>query len=95
MAKTKHTKSKSLKRVKVKLPGGRVTIHLRKKKPKKAHCANCKKLLHGVPRGIANKIRKLSKSKRSPNRPYAGMLCSSCTRKKIIENTKDLLKEKK
>ena len=38
------------------------------------------KQLHSVPRGRPYQIRKLSKSKKRPNRPYGGNLCSECAR---------------
>jgi len=67
-------KSRSLVRRKVKLPGGRTTIHYKKRK-KKLLCAKCGKPLHG---------RKLkgSKSEKTVARPYAN-LCSSCAREEI------------
>ncbi len=76
-------RSRSLKRVYVKLPGGRVTIHYRKKKVDYPKCAICKKPLHGVARGRKSEIKKLSKSERRPERPYGGYLCSRCMREVI------------
>lgn len=54
----------------------------RKKLGKYAHCAICKKQLHGVPR---KNHRKLSKSEKKPNRIFGGYLCSSCSREKLKE----------
>jgi len=54
----------------------------RKKLGKYAHCAICKKQLHGVPR---KKLRKLSKSEKKPSRIFGGYLCSSCSREKLKE----------
>ena len=58
--------------------------------PKIAHCANCRKALKGVPRLRPYKAMNLSKTKKRPERPYGGKLCSKCTRlllkSKVREN---------
>ena len=64
----------------VKTPGGRTTVHYRERKPKRAHCAHCKTQLSGVPRELPAVLRSLPKSARRPERPYGGVLCSACTR---------------
>ncbi|MEA3378067.1 MAG: 50S ribosomal protein L34e [Nanoarchaeota archaeon] len=79
---TKKTqRSRSMRRVFVKTPGGKNVIHYRKRKPSKAKCASCGKVLQGVPRERPYKMSTMAKSKKRPNRPYGGKLCSSCTRK--------------
>lgn len=74
-------RSRSYKRTFTKTPGGRNVLHYKKKKPSKHICASCGEVLHGVPRGRPYQIRKLSKTKRRPNRPYGGQLCGACTRR--------------
>ena len=76
-------RTRSLRKIRKKLPGGGSIIHYIKKKPKKPACANCGKPLHGVASGLTSKIRSLSKSKKRPERPYGGNLCSKCTKKEI------------
>ncbi len=78
-------KSRTFRRVKVKTPGGRTVTHYRKRKPAKAKCASCKAPLKGVPRERPYKIKRLAKTKKRPERPFGGVLCSRCARKKIIE----------
>ena len=78
-------KTRSLRRVKRKTPGGRVVIHYEKRKPGRAHCSSCGKVLHGVPRVRASYLRRFPKSQLRPERPYGGVLCSKCSRKVIIE----------
>jgi large subunit ribosomal protein L34e len=78
-------RSTSWRKIKKKLPGGRFIIHYLKRKPSISVCAVCKKPLHGVPRDIPSKIRRLSKTCRRPERPYGGNLCSRCMREKIKE----------
>jgi len=86
--KGRYGKFKSRKRfrlVYVKTPGGKTVVHYKKKKPGKAHCAECGALLHGVPRELATKMKNMPKTAKRPERPYGGVLCSKCARKKIIE----------
>ncbi len=54
-----------------------------RKQPNYHICAICKAKLHGTPTGSRVEIRRLSKSQRSPQRPFGGQLCSSCTRNKF------------
>ena len=81
-------KSRTFRRVKVKLPGNRITVQYRKRKPKQARCASCGKALHGIPRERPYKMRKMAKTQKRPERPFGGALCSICMRKKIKENIK-------
>lgn len=73
-------KSRTFRRIKVVVPGNTVKLHYRRRKPSKAKCANCKKLLAGVPRELPLKMKNLAKTKKRPERPYGGVLCSACTR---------------
>ncbi|MFH1649361.1 MAG: 50S ribosomal protein L34e [Candidatus Woesearchaeota archaeon] len=77
------TKSRTFRRVQVRLPTGTVT-HYDKRKPAQARCGQCQKVLHGIPRGRPYQIAKLAKTERRPERPYGGVLCSACARKKIL-----------
>jgi len=79
-------KSGRLRKIFVKVPGGRTKVHYRQRKPSKAICASCKKQLSGVPRELDSKMFNLPKTVKRPERPYGGILCSACTR--------DLLKQK-
>lgn len=83
-----HFKSRSLRLISRKVPGGRTTIQFRHKKPKKAHCAKCGSLLHGVPRERPYRMRQMPKTKTRPERPFGGMLCSRCMRAEIIKRIK-------
>lgn len=74
-------RSRSYRRRQVRTPGGKTVLRYKKKKTSKHVCAECGKLLHGVPRGRPYEINKLAKSKKRPNRPYGGYLCSECVRK--------------
>ena len=74
---------KSLRKVKIKLPGGAFIIHYFKRRPSGAVCASCGKPLHGVPRKRDVDVRSLTKSQRKPERPYGGNLCPACSRQRI------------
>ncbi len=87
-------RTRSLARVKKKTPKGRIVIHYIKRKPAKAKCAICKKPLLGVPNLPPNKLRKLSKTQKRPERPYGGYLCPSCLKKKILQETKNITYKK-
>lgn len=77
-------------KIKKKLPSGKIKIVEKRKKPKIAKCAVCKKPLHGVPREIPSKMRKLALSQKRPNRPYGGNLCSKCMRELFKEKARNL-----
>ena len=74
-----------MRKVKKRTPGGRVVVHLKKKKIGKPKCAICGKPLHGMPRLIQSKFKNLPKSKKRPQRPYGGYLCSKCMREVLKE----------
>ncbi len=73
-------RSRSFRRVKVSTPGGKHVIHYLKRRPGPAKCGSCKKPLSGVPRLRPGKLAKLPKTKKRPERPYGGQLCTSCSR---------------
>mgnify|MGYP001995556622 CR=1 FL=1 len=76
-------KSRTFTRIKVKTPKG-VTVHYKKPKPAKAKCADCGKVLAGVPNERPVKMMNMPKTAKRPERPYGGKLCSSCMRKTIV-----------
>jgi len=77
-------------KVKKRVPSGRIVVHFKKKKPKVAKCAKCKKPLHGVPRLTPDEIKKLSKTEKRPERPFGGHLCPACSRKLFKERARSL-----
>lgn len=87
-------RTRKLRRLRLKTPGGLLKIIYKKRKPSRAECAVCKKPLLAVPQELPYKIKSLSSSKRRPERPYGGLLCSKCSRKEIIKKTRaQLLKQ--
>ncbi len=77
-------RSRTFRRVFKVTPGSRNVLHYEKRKPSKAKCAGCGKVLAGVPRERPFKMQRLGKTQKRPERPYGGVLCSACTRRKII-----------
>jgi large subunit ribosomal protein L34e len=79
-------KSRTMRRVHVKVPGGATKLHYKLRKPKPAKCSMCGDVLKGVARERPVKMRNLAKTKKRPERPYGGILCSKCMRKKIVDS---------
>lgn len=77
-------KSRSLRKIFVKVPGNTVKVHYKKEKPKRARCSECGKPLKGTLRESSSKMKHIQKTKKRPSRPYPN-LCSSCMRKKILD----------
>ena len=73
-------RSRSLRRVKVRTPGGRTVVHYEKRKHNIPKCALCKKPLRGVGKLTAKEERK---GIRMPTRPFGGYLCHSCLEKAL------------
>jgi len=81
-------RSRSLRRVYIRTPGAKNKILYKRRKPKQAECANCGKMLHGVPRGVSSEIRNLSKSSKHPKRMFGGNLCHVCTKLEIVRRAR-------
>ena len=78
-------RSRSKRKVYVKTPGSKTVVHYRERKPDKQKCGKCGSPLHGIPRLLQSKLKNIAKTKKRPERPFGGVLCSKCMRKKIIE----------
>ena len=81
-------RSRSLRRVFRKVPGGRVSLQYKSRKPKAAKCGNCGDALKGVPRELPYKMRNMAKTRKRPERPYGGVLCSRCMRREFINKSR-------
>jgi len=73
-------RSRTLRKIFKKLPGGKTEVRYEQRKPQAAHCGRCGTELHGIPRGTPSQLAKLPKTKKRPERPFGGVLCSSCLR---------------
>ena len=85
----KSERSRKKRRVKVRTPGGKTKVVYKRRKPSAAKCAECGAVLKGVPRDLPYKVRRLAKTQRRPERPYGGVLCSKCMRKKILNKVRE------
>ncbi|MEM5777233.1 MAG: 50S ribosomal protein L34e [Candidatus Aenigmatarchaeota archaeon] len=82
--------SRKWKKKKLKVSGGKTVTHFRKPRPNIARCGNCGKPLHGIPRKRQSEIRKFAKTEKRPERPYGGVLCSSCMRKTVAVKSRNM-----
>lgn len=87
MPEGKH-KSRSMRRVSKRTPGGRNVTHYSKRKPKIGVCYKCDDRLKGVKRERPYKMTSMPKSSKRPARPFAGVLCSNCMRREIISKVR-------
>ena len=81
-------RSRSLRKIFRKVPGGATKLHYKKQKPKVAKCGSCGTGLKGVPREFPFRMRNMPKTFKRPERPYGGVLCSKCMRLKILEQVR-------
>ena len=79
-------RSRSLRRVKRRLPGGETVTHYEKRRPGPARCARCGRPLNAVPRLRPNRLRNMSKTSKRPERPYGGVLCARCLAELLRES---------
>jgi large subunit ribosomal protein L34e len=76
-------RSRTLRRVKRKLPSGETVVHYEKRKPRLGVCSVTGEKLKGVPRERPGKMKTLGKSQKRPSRPFGGVLSSRAMRSKI------------
>ena len=76
-------RSRTLRRVKRKLPGSKTAMHYKLKKPSAHKCGVCGNVLKGTVRERPGKLKNVPKNQRRPDRPYGGVLCSKCSRSVI------------
>lgn len=81
-------KNKTFRKVKARIISG-LKVQYKRRKPSRAVCSECGDGLKGVPNEIPSKMRNLPKTKKRPERPYGGNLCSRCMREKIKESIRN------
>ncbi len=85
-------RSRSVKRVKKRVPSGVARLFFKKQMPGKAVCGSCSAELHGIPRLSSSKLRAAGKSEKSVNRKFGGALCSACSRARIKQEARVMFK---
>ncbi len=83
-------RSNSRRKVFVKVPGNKVKIHYRARRPKAHKCAICGQPLKGTPNYIPSELRKLPKTAKRPSRIYGGQICHKCLKKILIEKALEM-----
>lgn len=81
---------RKIRRVQVRTPSGRNVQHYERRKPGKAICGTCGAVLKGIPHVLGYQLRTMAKTTKRPERPYGGVLCSECTRRVIIAQSRKL-----
>ncbi|MEM0044038.1 MAG: 50S ribosomal protein L34e [Sulfolobales archaeon] len=82
-------RSRSYKRVKVRIPSGVSKIHYVRRKNFTPRCARCGAILGGMPRR-SSEYRKLPKSLKRPERIFGGILCHRCLEEILRERVRAL-----
>ncbi len=70
-------RSRSYKRIRVKVPSGKTVVHYERRKNTPMRCAKCGGILNGVPIKDSER-RSLPKSLKRPERIFGGVLCPRC-----------------
>ncbi|MFT4244868.1 MAG: 50S ribosomal protein L34e [Candidatus Woesearchaeota archaeon] len=78
-------KSRSLRKVQVKVPSGETRTHYRQKQRSIAKCAVTKKPLRGIPRKTQRKFKNLPLSQKRVSRAYGGYMSHSALKEKILK----------
>ncbi|MFX0080312.1 MAG: 50S ribosomal protein L34e [Candidatus Hodarchaeota archaeon] len=81
-------RSKAQGRKKVRTPGNRNVSHYWRRKPKRAHCAICKRPIQSIPRLRPSEMRKTNKTSRRANRMESGRYCAKCLQTMIKETVR-------
>ena len=68
-------RSRTFRRVFVKTPGGNTVLHYRRRKPNKAHCAACGKVLLGVPNKFPRKMMNMPKTAKRRGHKNDSLCC--------------------
>ena len=84
-------KSRSLRRVPRRVPGGRIVMHYKRRTPGVAQCGGCGANLKGIPRATTTEIRNMPKTARRPQRPFGGVLCTQCARKNHVTRARKIV----
>ena len=81
-------RSKAQARKKLSTPGNRNVTRYWRRKPKRAHCAICKRPLQSVPRLRPAKMKNTNKTARRANRLESGRYCAKCLQTLIKESAR-------
>ncbi|MFP4402650.1 MAG: 50S ribosomal protein L34e [Candidatus Nanoarchaeia archaeon] len=78
-------KSRSLRKVQVRVPSGDTRTHYRQKQRKIVKCAVTGKALRGIPRKTQRKFKNLNLSQKRVSRVYGGYMSHTALKEKILK----------
>jgi large subunit ribosomal protein L34e len=81
-------KSNTMRKVFVRLPGGKTAVRYKLRKPSRATCPMTGEKLQGVPNLRPVGISRLPKTKRRPQRAFGGVLSSRAARRVIVSKAR-------
>jgi len=67
-----------------------MVVHYYRRRPKRAHCPLCGRILGGVPNLRSVHMKKLAKTQKRPERAYGGILCPACLARMIKDTVRAL-----
>lgn len=82
-------RSRTVGRIRKRIPGGASVIHHFKRNPSPARCARCGAILHGTASKRPFVMKRLSRSSKVPSRAFGGNLCPSCAREVMKERARE------
>lgn len=88
-------RSRSLRKIKIRIPGGASVVHYLRRNPSKAKCRSCKKVLHGVASKRPKAMQKTAKTKKTVSRAYGGNLCPACVKSSLKSTARSSSKQVK
>jgi len=71
-------RTRSVKKMKIRTPGGQTVTHFRGSKPGKSICGRCGAHLPGLTVGTGTELSNTPSSSKRPGRPFGGVLCTGC-----------------
>ena len=81
-------RSRTLRRIFVRVPSGVSKLVYKARKTARIKCADCKTVLHGISALSVSKLRNTTNSQKKVERKYGGNLCHKCARKRIIQRVR-------
>jgi large subunit ribosomal protein L34e len=82
-------RSRSAKRIHVRVPGSVSKLRFKAKKSGAAKCQLTGQVLNGMPRLTKAQSRNTSKSMKRPNRPFGGVLSAAAVKRVLIHRARD------
>ena len=82
-------KSRTTKRMNVRVPSGKSVVKYKAEKPAIAKCQLTGQKLNGVPRASKKELQHMSKSQKRPSRPFGGALSPAAMKRVLISRVRE------